>query len=98
MWLCCRAADSDRAPATSGSGHHQVISMRLERKLTIFDRHMHGIPGTEFSLQNQLRQRVLDFLLDGPLERARTINRIEPGLSNLLQANIRYHQTDIHLG
>jgi len=49
----------------------------------------------ELALQDLLRQRVFDLLLDRPLERPRPIHRIESSLSKLLPGRVR--QDDRHL-
>ena len=51
-----------------------------ERELAVADPDADAVARSELSLEDLLRQRILDLLLDGSLQRSRTVHRIEAGL------------------
>ena len=58
---------------------------------------MDAVLGHELALEQQLRQRVLYPLLNGPLQRPCAIHRVEPDLGQLGHSGIRHIQTQIHV-
>ena len=60
--------------------------------------HRNDALGREAPFEQQLRQRVLDALLDGALERPRSEHRIEPHLGQFGQGGGRHLQRQVHLG
>ena len=52
------------------------------------DAHGNHALGRELTLQQQARERVLDALLDGPLQGARAKHRVKADLGQLLQCGI----------
>src|SRR5437763_5990022 len=69
-----------------------------ERELAVADPDADAVARSELSLQDLLRQRILDLLLDGPLERSGAIHRIEAGLSEAVAGGIIEHQVHVALG
>src|SRR5438105_10940120 len=59
-----------------------------ERELAVADPDADAVARSELSLQDLLRQRILDLLLDGSLQRSRTVHRIEAGLSEAVAGGI----------
>src|SRR5690606_20342162 len=53
----------------------------LEHQAAVAHADSHPVAGAELPLQDVLRQRILDLLLDGPLERAGAVYRIEARLA-----------------
>src|SRR5439155_7028760 len=51
----------------------------------------------ELSLQDLTSQRILDLLLDGPLQRSRTVHRIETGLSAAVAGGVIQRQVHVAL-
>src|SRR5438105_14439869 len=62
-----------------------------ERELAVADPDADAVARSELSLEDLLRQRILDLLLDGPLERSGAIHRIQAGLSEAGACGIIAH-------
>src|ERR1700740_309702 len=52
----------------------------------------------EFALQDTRRERVLDLLLDGALQRPRAVHRIEAGLAEQVARAVIERELDVALG
>ncbi len=76
-------------PSTKRSGEDDLVAFHLRRDT-----------GTrrEFAGQDQLRQRVLDPALDGPLQRACAIDRVEADGDQLVQRLLAQFQAQLALG
>ena len=53
------------------------------------------ILGRKLSFKNGLGQRILDLLLNGPLERTRAKDRVEAGAGNFDQSRFVDHQSHV---
>src|SRR5213082_1900027 len=69
-----------------------------ERELAVANPDADAVARSELSLEDLLRQRILDLLLDGPLERSGAIHGIEAGLSEAVAGGIIEHQVHVALG
>src|SRR5215468_6585009 len=56
-----------------------------------------AIARDELALQDLLRERILDLLLDGALERPRPVHRIEAGLADQVARAVLEHQVHVAL-
>src|SRR6185312_16114661 len=68
-----------------------------ECQLPLADAHADPVARDEFALEYPLRQWVLDLLLDGPLQRPCTINRVESRFTQRIPCGIVEHQVHIPL-
>src|SRR5215469_3555275 len=75
-----RGAAQYVARRASGAGRPALIGLR-ERELAVVHADADAVAGHELALENLLRQRILDLLLNGALERAGAIHRIEARLT-----------------
>src|SRR5438874_7567557 len=69
-----------------------------ERELAVAHTDADAVARSELSLEDLLRQRILDLLLDGPLQRSGAIHRIEAGLPEAVAGGIVEHQVHVALG
>src|SRR5262245_34319222 len=67
----------------------------FEDQPPVVHRHPNAVAGTELALEDRLRQRVLDLLLDGPLQRPGTVDRVETGLAQELRGLVV--QRELHV-
>src|SRR5205823_9062571 len=90
------AAHSIGGRIPSGSGAPALFHLG-ERELAVADPDADAVARSELSLEDLLRQRILDLLLDGPLQRSRTVHRIETGLSEAVAGGIIERQVHVAL-
>src|SRR5579885_650743 len=76
-------------PAASGS--------LVEEDLASACRGADPVPGGELALEDPLRQRILDLLLDGALQRPGSIDRVEARLAEQIPRRIIEHQIHVPL-
>src|SRR5262249_10087635 len=88
--LTPKRARQNRLPALRPLGLREL-------QLPAAGRNANAISRGERALQDLLGERILDLLLDGPLERARTIHRIESGLADQVARGVIQDQVHVAL-
>src|SRR5579864_8594470 len=74
-----------------------VQALLLEYQRVLFELGDHPITRDEITPQNLLCQRILDLRLDGPLQRPRTVHRVETRFADLVACLIVQTQRDVAL-
>src|SRR5450631_2198612 len=67
----------------------------LERKRAVVHADLDAAARNEFAFQDPLRERILDLLLDGTLQRPRTVDRIESRLANEVARLVIEHEAHV---
>ena len=62
------------------------------------DANLDESPGLELALQNLLRQRIFDLLLDRAFQRSRTVHRVEACVSQFVARSIRQMDANVAIG
>src|SRR5579863_707994 len=83
---CCQTA--------SAPGGLAFVYLR-ERQCAVAGADADTVPGQELTLQDALRQRILDLLLDSPFQRPRAIDRIEARLAQEVARAVI--EADVHV-
>src|SRR5262249_30985145 len=82
---------------TSGARRLALIELG-EGELAVLDADADAVARHELALQDPLRQRALDLLLDGALQRPRPIHRIEAGFPQEVARRVIERQLHVALG
>src|SRR5450631_1699512 len=69
----------------------------LERKRAVAHADLDAAARNEFAFQDALREGIFDLLLDGALQRPRTVHRIESRLGNEVARLVIEHEAHVAL-
>src|SRR5437879_13828555 len=83
-----------RADDYNGAARHPPSGLR-EHQLRVADADAYAVARRELPLQDLLRQRVLDMLLDGALQRPRPVHRVEARLPQQIAGPLV--EPDVHV-
>src|SRR6266481_6534148 len=95
--LSCRCCGDYNAGLWLTAAGLALIHLR-EGELAVVRRDTDAVPGHELSLQDLLRQGILDLLLDGALQRPCAIHRIEAGLPEQVAGAVLEREIHVALG